>query len=460
MNKYEALLSFPKGATINATIPLTGSKSESNRALIIAALSKGLIKVDNLSDAADTVTLNQILQRLAKDPFTASPIDVGHAGTAMRFLTAYLSTLEGSFELTGSKRMKERPIKLLVEALWTLGATISYLEENGYPPLQIKGGFKQATDAVQIRGDVSSQYLSALLMIGSSLEKGLSLQIIDDLTSEPYVRMTLTMLEEAGIKHIWTQNVIKIEHQDFSAGRLVVEPDWSAASYWYSIAALVPNAQIALPNLKEHSLQGDSRIQQLMLPLGVETSRTDEGILLRSFGIAEGDSLLQDEDGVENRNTTKDENLLEDETGLIAGEIPSSGIGHTDTSVIDLKDCPDLAQTIIVCAAAKGLNLKFTGLETLKIKETNRVKALQNELAKIGVELIEDNFIYKLNCTRLHFPEKVSIKTYDDHRMAMAFAPLSVFIPQLEIEDMDVVEKSYPDFWKDLETAGFKVRSA
>jgi 3-phosphoshikimate 1-carboxyvinyltransferase len=459
MNKHEALLSFPKGATINATIRLTGSKSESNRALIIAALSKGLIKVDNLSDAADTVTLNQILQRLAKDPFSASPIDVGHAGTAMRFLTAYLSTLEGSFELTGSKRMKERPIKLLVEALWTLGATISYLEENGYPPLQIKGGFKQATDAVQIRGDVSSQYLSALLMIGSSLEKGLSLQIIDDLTSEPYVRMTLTMLEEAGIKHTWTQNVIKIEHQDFSAGRLVVEPDWSAASYWYSIAALVPNAQIALPNLKEHSLQGDSRIQQLMLPLGVETSRTDEGILLRSIGAAEGDSLLQGEDGVENRNTTKDENLLEDETGLIAGEIPSSGIGHTDASVIDLKDCPDLAQTIIVCAAAKGLNLKFTGLETLKIKETNRVKALQNELAKIGVELIEDNFIYTLNCTRLHFPEKVSIKTYDDHRMAMAFAPLSVFVPQLEIEDMDVVEKSYPDFWKDLETAGFKVRS-
>jgi 3-phosphoshikimate 1-carboxyvinyltransferase len=459
MNKHEALLSFPKRATINATIRLTGSKSESNRALIIAALSKGLIKVDNLSDAADTVTLNQILQRLAKHPFSASPIDVGHAGTAMRFLTAYLSTLEGSFELTGSKRMKERPIKLLVEALWTLGATISYLEENGYPPLQIKGGFKQATDAVQIRGDVSSQYLSALLMIGSSLEKGLSLQIIDDLTSEPYVRMTLTMLEEAGIKHTWTQNVIKIEHQDFSAGRLVVEPDWSAASYWYSIAALVPNAEIALPNLKEHSLQGDSRIQQLMLPLGVETSRTDEGILLRSFGIAEGDSLLQGEDGVENRITTKDENLLEDETGLIAGEIPSSGIGHTDTSVIDLKDCPDLAQTIIVCAAAKGLNLKFTGLETLKIKETNRVKALQNELAKIGVELIEDNFIYTLNCTRLHFAEKVSIKTYDDHRMAMAFAPLSIFIPQLEIEDMDVVEKSYPDFWKHLETAGFKVRS-
>ena len=444
MNKHEALVSFPKGATIDATIRLTGSKSESNRALIIAALSKGVIAVDNLSDAADTVTLNRILEQLAKDPAGASPIDVGHAGTAMRFLTAYLTTVGGSFELTGSKRMKERPIKLLVEALWTLGASISYLEENGYPPLQITGGFKQVTDAVQIKGDVSSQYLSALLMIGASLEKGLSLQIVDDLTSEPYVRMTLKMLEEAGIKHTWTQNVIKIEHQDFTPGRLIVEPDWSAASYWYSIAALVPGAQISLPNLKEHSLQGDSRIQQLMRPLGVETSRTENGVLLQSSAGANQVAML------------------EDETGLVEGSMPGNSVpglnGGNITDVIDLKDCPDLAQTIIVCAAAKGLNLRFTGLETLKIKETNRVKALQNELAKIGVELVEDNFIYTLNCQNLHFPERVSIRTYDDHRMAMAFAPLSIFVKALEIEDMDVVEKSYPDFWKDLEKAGFLVK--
>jgi len=457
MNKHEALLSFPKGTTINATIRLTGSKSESNRALIIAALSKGLIKVDNLSDAADTVTLNQILVQLDRDPSAASPIDVGHAGTAMRFLTAYLSTLDGTFELTGSKRMKERPVKLLVEALWKLGATISYLEENGYPPLQIKGGLKQSTDAVQIRGDVSSQYLSALLMIGSTLEKGLSLQIIDDLTSEPYVRMTLKMLEEAGIKHTWAQNVIKIEHQEFTPGILVVEPDWSAASYWYSIAALVPDAQIALPNLKEHSLQGDSRIQQLMLALGVETTRTDNGVMLLSVSISETSSSSGNAAEAEIRSS--DENRLEDENGMIAGEVPVSGKEQEEDSIIDLKDCPDLAQTIIVCAAAKGLNLKFTGLETLKIKETNRVKALQNELAKIGVELIEDNLIYTLDCRNLHFPERVNINTYDDHRMAMAFAPLSIFIPELEIEDMDVVEKSYPDFWKDLETAGFSVRA-
>jgi 3-phosphoshikimate 1-carboxyvinyltransferase len=444
MNKHEALVSFPKGATIDATIRLTGSKSESNRALIIAALSKGVIRVDNLSDAADTVTLNQILEQLTKGQKGATPIDVGHAGTAMRFLTAYLSTLSGSFELTGSKRMKERPIKLLVEALWTLGASISYLEENGYPPLQIEGGFKQVTEAVQIKGDVSSQYLSALLMIGATLEKGLSLQIIDDLTSEPYVGMTLKMLEEAGIKHTWTQNVIKIEHQEFTPGRLIVEPDWSAASYWYSIAALVPGAQISLPNLKEHSLQGDSRIQHLMRPLGVETSRTENGVLLRSR--AGADQIA----------------MLEDETGLVEGSLPDRSAlvsnSHAPSDVIDLKDCPDLAQTIIVCAAAKGLNLRFTGLETLKIKETNRVKALQNELAKIGVELVEEHFIYTLDCKNLHFPDQVSIKTYDDHRMAMAFAPLSIFVKELEIEDFDVVEKSYPDFWKDLEKAGFSVK--
>ena len=444
MNKHEALVSFPKGATIDATIRLTGSKSESNRALIIAALSKGVIAVDNLSDAADTVTLNRILEQLAKDPADASPIDVGHAGTAMRFLTAYLTTVGGSFELTGSKRMKERPIKLLVEALWTLGASISYLEENGYPPLQITGGFKQVTDAVQIKGDVSSQYLSALLMIGASLEKGLSLQIVDDLTSEPYVRMTLKMLEEAGIQHTWTQNVIKIEHQEFTPGRLIVEPDWSAASYWYSIAALVPGAQISLPNLKEHSLQGDSRIQQLMRPLGVQTSRTGNGVLLRSEALT--DQVV----------------MLEDETGLVEGSMPVDSAPGSNSDniadVIDLKDCPDLAQTIIVCAAAKGLNLRFTGLETLKIKETNRVKALQNELAKIGVELVEEQFIYTLDCKNLHFPERVSIRTYDDHRMAMAFAPLSIFVKELEIEDMDVVEKSYPDFWKDLGKAGFLVK--
>jgi 3-phosphoshikimate 1-carboxyvinyltransferase len=409
-NKKNAALRFSGQPETSATIYLTGSKSESNRALIISALSKGKVQVDNLSEAADTVTLYGILQKLQE----IHTIDVGHAGTAMRFLAAYLATVKGSFELTGSKRMQERPIKLLTEALNALGAKITYGAEYGYPPLIISGGFEQKTRQVSIKGDVSSQYISALLIIAPSLPQGLSLQIEGYLTSEPYVQMTLKMLEEAGINHTWTGNLIDIPAQEFKTSTLIVEPDWSAASYWYAIVALLKNATVNLPHLKEHSLQGDSRIAEIMRSLGAETSWTAQGLSLSS-----------------------------------------SGEQQAEQEVLDLQDCPDLAQTIIVCAAAKGLNLKFTGLETLKIKETNRVKALQNELAKIGVKLLEDNLIYTLDCSELHFPEKVRFQTYDDHRMAMAFAPLSICIKEVEIEDYMVVEKSYPDYWKDLAKAGF-----
>ncbi|MDB5018916.1 MAG: 3-phosphoshikimate 1-carboxyvinyltransferase [Pedobacter sp.] len=414
-NKKDAVVRFSGSPEANTTVYLTGSKSESNRALIISALSKGIVRVENLSDAADTVTLNRILQNLAEASTGMQRVDVGHAGTAMRFLTAYLATLSGTFELTGSKRMQERPIKLLTEALNTLGAKISYQGEYGFPPLIINGGFEQKTKQVSIKGDVSSQYISALLIIAASLPLGLSLHIEGYLTSEPYVRMTLKMLEEAGISHSWTDNVIEIAHQEFKASTLIVEPDWSAASYWYSIVALSDSAKINLPHLRAHSLQGDSRIVEIMQSIGVKTERTAEGISL----------------------SVSDHTISEDE-------------------ILDLKDCPDLAQTIIVCAAAKRLNLKFTGLETLKIKETNRVKALQNELAKIGVFLNEENLIYSLDCSKLHFPDKVSFQTYDDHRMAMAFAPLSMRIKEVEIEDYQVVEKSYPDYWKDLTKAGFQ----
>ena len=413
-----ALVSFSGNRQIDTKIELTGSKSESNRALIIAALSNGLVKVHNLSDAADTVTLNNILKQLKEgnDGEMYRVIDVGHAGTAMRFLTAYLSTLGGLFHLTGSGRMKERPIKLLVEALQTLGAAISYAGEAGYPPLDINPDFKQKTAAVKIQGNVSSQYLSALLMIAPSLPMGLSLEIEGELTSRPYLEMTLKMLEEVGVTHEWNDNIILIGHQPFQSNHITVEPDWSAASYWYSIAALTDQAIIGLPNLKEQSLQGDSRIQEIMVPFGVRTAHVPNGIELKS-----GTSVHIEE-------------------------------------TMNLKDCPDLAQTIIVCAAAKGLNLSFTGLETLKIKETNRVLALQQELAKIGVVLKEDNEVYTLDCTQLSFPEKVSFATYDDHRMAMAFAPLALFIKEIEIEDYQVVAKSYPDFWKDLNKAGFTIQ--
>lgn len=411
-----AIVSFKGIKDINAEIALTGSKSESNRALIISALSKGIVEVNNLSDAVDTVTLNNILNQVkAHNGDAYMTVNVGHAGTAMRFLTAYLSIANGTYHLTGSGRMKERPIKLLVEALQKLGAGISYAGQDGFPPLDISNNFRQVNRTVKIQGNISSQYLSALLMIAPSLPLGLSLEIEGELTSRPYLEMTLSMLEEAGIKHSWDNNTIHIDNQAFKPCKLTVEPDWSAASYWYSIVALADQGSINLPHLKEKSLQGDSKIRDIMIPFGVRTSQTANGIALKS------------------------------------------GTSIAITEVLNLKDCPDLAQTIIVCAAAKGLNLSFTGLETLKIKETNRVLALQQELAKIGVSLIEDNEVYTLNCDNLSFPKKVQFHTYDDHRMAMAFAPLSLFIDEVEMEDYQVVEKSYPDFWKDLEIAGFTV---
>lgn len=415
--KKNAVVSFKGQKDIRATINLTGSKSESNRALVIAAISKGVVKVDNLSDAADTVTLNRILAEISTP--TTEPrriVDVGHAGTAMRFLTAYLSTIPQQFLLTGSARMQERPIGILVDALKTLGANISYGKNEGFPPLLINGGLNNVRAEVSIKGNVSSQYLSALLIIAPKLLAGLSLNIEGGLTSRPYVEMTLALLAEAGISHTWKGDNIYIGPQQYQAATLTVEPDWSAASYWYSIAALVDQATIELPNLKEKSLQGDSRIQEIMNKLGVGTQRTADGISLST-------------------------NQTEPQT----------------QEILNLKDCPDLAQTIIVCAAAKGLNLSFTGLETLKIKETNRILALQQELAKIGVLLNEDNEVYTLDCEGLNFPEKVCFATYDDHRMAMAFAPLSLLIREVEIEDFQVVEKSYPDFWKHLQKAGFTV---
>ncbi|EDM37644.1 3-phosphoshikimate 1-carboxyvinyltransferase [Pedobacter sp. BAL39] len=413
-----AIVSFAGNKHIHTEITLTGSKSECNRALIISALSKGAVAVANMSIAADTVTLARILKQVSTHNPHQQTVDVGPAGTAMRFLTAFLSALPGDFRLTGTERMKQRPIGILSEALKTIGANISYLGEEGYPPLHINGPLNQSADTVKIKGDISSQYISALLMVAPRLPEGLTLEIEGELTSVPYVKMTLDMLTEAGISHEWSAQQISIKPQSFKATTLTVEPDWSAASYWYSIAALASESAIELPYLKEKSLQGDSRIREIMTAFGLHTSNTANGIAL--------------------------------------SKIPAA---FTD-EVLDLKDCPDLAQTVIVCAAAMKKNLAFTGLETLKIKETDRIKALQNELAKIGVTLTEDHLVYTLNCDGLHFPERVTFATYEDHRMAMAFAPLSLLINEVVLEEMDVVEKSYPDFWKDLQTAGFTVITA
>ncbi|MFD0794373.1 3-phosphoshikimate 1-carboxyvinyltransferase [Mucilaginibacter litoreus] len=420
-----------QGQSARGTIQLTGSKSECNRALVIEALSTGKVKVENISDAADTVTLAGILrgneeigaesvigefQNTQRDTRTPHLINIGPAGTAMRFLTAYYAIGNEEVVLTGSERMKQRPIGVLVDALRSLGAFIEYEENEGYPPIILKGNFQQQTRNITIKGNISSQYITALLLIAAKLPLGLELHIEGELTSRPYVEMTLAMLNQAGIGHTWTENVISIEHQNFAETSLHVEPDWSAASYWYAIAALSDEAELFLPGLTSYSLQGDSVITEIMANFGITSVFKDGGVYL-----------------------TKEPKPLA-------------------RKIFDMKECPDLAQTVIVVCAALGHNATFTGLETLKIKETDRVLALQTELAKIGVKLIEKGQVYKLDCSEKQIPQRMFVSTYDDHRMAMAFAPLAIVIPGLEIEDADVVEKSYPAFWTDLQKVGFTVQ--
>jgi len=312
--------------------------------------------------------------------------------------------------------MKQRPIGILVDALRKLGAEISYEENEGFPPIRIKGNIKQQTNVISIKGNISSQYITALLLIAAKLPQGLELHIEGDLTSRPYVEMTLAMLQQAGIQHVWNDNVISIANQEFKETVLPVEPDWSAASYWYAIAALADQADLFLHGLTQYSLQGDSVITEIMANFGITSQFRDGGVHL----VKEAKPISR--------------------------------------KIFDLKECPDLAQTIIVVCAALNHEATFTGLETLKIKETDRILALQNELAKMGVKLIEKGQTYKLDCSEKFIPERMFINTYDDHRMAMAFAPLALVIPQLEVEDSLVVEKSYPAFWTDLEKVGFEIK--
>lgn len=425
-----------KNKTIKGTVNLTGSKSECNRALIIEALSGGRVKVQNISDAADAVLLAGILRPEVESPESRvmSPeseavnadlrlktqdlklINIGPAGTAMRFLTAYLTLQNEEVILTGSARMKQRPIGILVDAMRTLGAEISYEENEGYPPIRIKGGLQQTTAHVKVKGDISSQYITALLLIAARLPLGLELQIDGELTSRPYVEMTLAMLQQVGIQHTWEGDVIIIANQEFKETSIYIEPDWSAASYWYAIVALAVEAELFLPGLTQYSLQGDSVITEIMANFGITSQFKDGGVYLQKE------------------------------------------VKPIFRKIFDMKECPDLAQTVIVVCAALGHEATFTGLETLKIKETDRIAALQNELAKMGVKLVEKGQVYKLDCSEKFIPERMLVHTYEDHRMAMAFAPLALVIPEMVIEEAMVVEKSYPAFWKDLEKLGFEVK--
>lgn len=396
----------PRTTAFNEIIPLPASKSESNRALIINALAGASIaNLSNLAEARDTQTMIRLLSE------NGPVADVLDAGTTMRFLTAYYAITGAEKKMTGTPRMCERPIGILVDALRELGASIEYLNQEGYPPMQLKGFEFSGKEHIQIRGDVSSQFISAILMLAPLLPRGLKLQITGALGSRPYIEMTLAQMKHFGIsaETDWTKGQIHIPSQVYNAVPFAVESDWSGASYWYSLVALSPDptSQLELLGLKEHSLQGDSAIKDIMLPLGVKSTYTGRGYLLSKV-------------------------------------TPAASLSW------DFTDCPDLAQTICVVSAIKKIPLTLTGIESLKVKETDRVLALQNELKKLHATLqeVEKNHKYEVSSAFVTgvVPE---IDTYDDHRMAMAFAPVGI-VQEIIIHEPDVVAKSYPSFWNHM----------
>ena len=387
-------------------IPLPSSKSESNRALVINALAGGKDNLSNLAEARDTQTMMRLL---ASDDDVADVID---AGTTMRFLTAYFAITGQHKTMTGTPRMCERPIGILVDALRSLGADIQYVNQEGYPPLKLQGFTFSGNNHLQIRGDVSSQYISALLMIAPLLPEGLVLEIKGELGSKPYIEMTLKQMEAFGvtIQRDWDNMTLTVTHQKYQAIPYSIESDWSGASYWFSAVALSEDedSELELLGLKENSLQGDSVITQIMSHLGVKSVFTGRGFKL-----------------------TK--------------------ISANASLEWDFTNCPDLAQTVCVVASAKKIPLILTGIESLKVKETDRILALQNELAKMGTKLeeMEKNNKYLLSPSpTIQSPS--SIHTYDDHRMAMAFAPMACLM-DIVIEEPEVIIKSYPSFWKHFE---------
>lgn len=398
---------------ITGRINLPASKSISNRVLIINALSYSPYPVRNLSDSDDTkVLLDALFSNNNK-------FDIGHAGTAMRFLTAFVSKIVGEWEITGSERMKQRPIKILVDALNELGAKIEYTEKEGFPPLKIWGSHLKGK-TIELDGSVSSQYISALLMIAPTIENGLNLKLNGEVTSRSYIELTLKLMEKFGVRHQWKGDTIYVPEQKYFPMDFTVEADWSGASYWYEIMALAESGEIFLENLQLNSLQGDANIAEWFSQLGVESVQQEDGVLLKKTEAKQFKKLL-----------------------------------------LDFIENPDLAQTMACLCVAKKIPFHFTGLKTLKIKETDRIAALQNELAKFGAKLTEPKH-GELEWNGEIIPELKKetpvVKTYHDHRMALAFAPMALAGTTLETDDPMVVTKSYPHFWEDLKSVGFEVK--
>lgn len=407
-----------KSSIVNpqSSISITGSKSETNRLLLLQALYPNLV-LENSSNSDDSEVMAKALQN--SQPATRNPqlVDVHHAGTAMRFLTAYFAIQENrEVVLTGSARMKERPIQILVEALQQLGAEITYEENEGFPPIRIKGK-KLTLSKVSLPANVSSQYISALLLIAPKLESGIELTLEGQITSVPYIKMTLALLNEIGVETSFVGHKITVKSLSLIPYplSLTVESDWSSASYFYSIVALSEiGTTITLSSYKQNSLQGDSDLVVIYKEFGVETVFENNTIRLHKTRNSEPETLN-----------------------------------------LDLNNSPDIAQTIAVTCFGLGMGCYLTGLHTLKIKETDRLEALKKELTKLGATIAvnDDSLTLEPASTPI---ENATIKTYQDHRMAMAFAPLALKVPII-IEEAEVVSKSYPTFWEDLKSVGFNI---
>ncbi len=402
------LLSFsPKNIDLEINLP--ASKSISNRALILNALSYSPYDVENISDSDDTRVMVEAFDS------NSNHFDVGAAGTSMRFLTAFLSKTVGEWTITGSERMKNRPIKILVDAINSLGGKIEYMEKEGYPPLKIYGSALMGGE-INLDGSVSSQYISALMMIAPYMQDGLKIKLQGKVISKPYIQMTQKMMADFGVKVDFEENTIDIRPQSYTPIRYYVESDWSAASYWYEILTFAENGKIHLNGLKKESLQGDSYVAEIYKNFGIETEYFDNYVVL-------------------SKNT---------EHRIQNSELKTSFLE------LDFTDIPDLAQTVVVTCCLKNTSFKFSGLQSLKIKETNRVAALINELKKLGFVLHEPTEgELAWNGKKCDSDEIPSIATYEDHRMAMAFAPVALFRP-IEIQHPEVVSKSYPGFWEDI----------
>ena len=401
-------------ANINAQIMLPASKSISNRALIINALANGTHPLENLSDCDDTQVMLRALQAQPGET-----IDIMAAGTAMRFLTAYLSVTPGDRIITGTQRMKQRPIGILVDALRELGANIEYVEKEGFPPLRIQGTTLTKSH-ISLPGNISSQYISALLMIAPTLKNGLQVTLTGDIISRPYIDLTLQLMKDFGAQASWlNDHELKVEPQPYRSTPYYIEGDWSAASYWHEIVAFSKDATITLPSLFRKSYQGDSKMADQFAQLGARTSYKENGITI-----------------------------------LKPKMVDISQAIHVN---LDFTNQPDLAQTFVVTCALQNITFRFTGLQTLKIKETDRIAALICEMKKLGYVLheAEDSILYwdGERCER----SGEAIDTYEDHRMAMAFAPACLVMDNICINNPHVVSKSYPRYWDDLRAAGFTI---